>query len=678
MTINKNAMTSCQLSLVSLANMEDESNAFQLFDEFNEYDNHEADPTIPLSSLVSVTQQSSSSTTPSGIVPRRASQKLKRKLSDDCRRSVTTAARERFAKRNIDDDDDDDLDFRTALDDIDDDADQEQESDEEDDTDLLFDGTVIQMLKSKNSGWSTKAPAPLKKRRKADVIKEKAGPQLEAKRVKTELGAFQLFFDDDIVRMIVESTNREILKNRTNDSPTFVDTCKDEINCLLGLMLFRGMNHDIKNRTDELWYGKEVSRALYRASMTRNRFQFLLQCFAFHSNASLRRNIITDPYAKVRGLLDKFEENARKYYKHTELVCLDETLRNFFAHECDLRVFMPDKPGKMGIFFYTLGDGIDRYFSRIIPKTKPAVSMSQKDSKQETYELAMKITSDIHHTGRHLTADRGFSSRKLALDLYERDVTYAGTIKKNISGLPAAAKDFKNRDLLSTEFFWLQNTSLMLVSYYPKKNKPVLLVTTAHDQPTLDGNAKKKPEAILFYNEQRCGVDIVNRMVREYKTQPKCDDYRIPIFTFLLDIGVINSLTILKYNLGKSPSRRHFMRQLIHQLTAPWLKHNFGLKHHKADTVNALKACLSEADPNFDTSTVQQVKPPGVPARCFLCVDEIRSMIKGAERKRRNKNLNKHKWFCPKCRLAVCTKPMHRVVVLATNEMMCKRCVEQQ
>ena len=49
----------------------------------------------------------------------------------------------------------------------------------------------------------------------------------------------------------------------------------------------------------------------------------------------------------------------------------------------------------------------------------------------------------------------------------------------------------------------------MLVSYYPKEQKLVMLLTTAHDQPVLDNNAKKKTGAILFDKEQRCGVDIL-------------------------------------------------------------------------------------------------------------------------------------------------------------------------
>ena len=217
----------------------------------------------------------------------------------------------------------------------------------------------------------------------------------------------------------------------------------------------------------------------------------------------------------------------------------------------------------------------------------------------------------------------------------------------------------------------------MLASYYPKKNKPVLLLTSAHDQPTLDENEKRKAECILLYNEQRCGVDIVNRMLHENKSQPKSDDYRISVFTFLLDLAVINSITILKYNLREAPTRRNFTRKLIHQLTTPWLKRRFELKYLKADTVKALKSCLKECAPEFNTNPPVPVKPAGVPARCYICVDEVRNMATGALRKKLNKNMKKkQRWYCPRCGLAICTKPVHRVVVLSTMEQFCKNCAQ--
>ena len=100
---------------------------------------------------------------------------------------------------------------------------------------------------------------------------------------------------------------------------------------------------------------------------------------------------------------------------------------------------MPDKPGQMGIFFYTLGDGKDRYFSRIIPKVN--ASISEKERKLQTHKLVMDITEDIHGTGRNLCADRGFSAIDIAEELYKKDLTYVGTIMKNRVGLPKDAVD---------------------------------------------------------------------------------------------------------------------------------------------------------------------------------------------------------------------------------------------
>ena len=82
---------------------------------------------------------------------------------------------------------------------------------------------------------------------------------------------------------------------------------------------------------------------------------------------------------------------------------------------------MPDKPGQMGLFFYTLGDGVDRYFSRIIPKVKTA--MTEREKKQNNHDIVMKITQDIVGTGRNVTADRGFLSVEIAEELYKKKIT---------------------------------------------------------------------------------------------------------------------------------------------------------------------------------------------------------------------------------------------------------------
>ena len=74
--------------------------------------------------------------------------------------------------------------------------------------------------------------------------------------VQTEIDAFKLFMDDDIIARMVSSTNVAIQRHRQNeqlntDNPEVADTCAEEIQCFLGLLLYRGLFHDTKTPTTE-------------------------------------------------------------------------------------------------------------------------------------------------------------------------------------------------------------------------------------------------------------------------------------------------------------------------------------------------------------------------------------------------------------------------------------------
>ena len=63
---------------------------------------------------------------------------------------------------------------------------------------------------------------------------------------------------------------------------------------------------------------------------------------------------------------------------------------------------------------------------------------------------------------------------------------------------------------------WKNNSPVMIGLYWPKANKNVLLVLTAHVKPNICDAPRKKPMVIEFYNRQRCVVDIMNRILRNY------------------------------------------------------------------------------------------------------------------------------------------------------------------
>ena len=84
----------------------------------------------------------------------------------------------------------------------------------------------------------------------------------------------------------------------------------------------------------------------------------------------------------------------------------------------------------------------------------------------------MQIFKDILNTGRNVTGDRLYSAIDTVEELYQK-------IMPNRKGLPVALKTAKGREVLSSEFMWKNNSPVMIVSYCPKPNKNVLLVSTA-------------------------------------------------------------------------------------------------------------------------------------------------------------------------------------------------------
>ena len=61
-----------------------------------------------------------------------------------------------------------------------------------------------------------------------------------------------------MIKAIVERTNEQMRKVREKINPDkfqfrYSDTNKEEIKCLFGLLCFRGLYHDIKQPTRELW-----------------------------------------------------------------------------------------------------------------------------------------------------------------------------------------------------------------------------------------------------------------------------------------------------------------------------------------------------------------------------------------------------------------------------------------
>ena len=217
----------------------------------------------------------------------------------------------------------------------------------------------------------------------------------------------------------------------------------------------------------------------------------------------------------------------------------------------------------------------------------------------------------------------------------------------------------------------------MFLSYVPKKNKNVLLITTEHSQPDISDDTRLKPDAIIFYNQQRCSVDVVNHMVKDCSTQSKTDSWAFAVFTFLIDLAGINAQTILKHNTKKTKiNRRSFLTSLIFQLVVPWLRKRYSIAatiKMRSETKAAVLSILKRHDPSYNKEDARTVTP-AEKGKCRMCLDHL-DTLSGAEKKKFRNRITIVSYICSKCRQPACNN--HRAKLPDTLKPVCDNCLNK-
>ena len=85
-----------------------------------------------------------------------------------------------------------------------------------------------------------------------------------------------------------------------------------------------------------------------------------------------------------------------------------------------------------------------------------------------------------------------------------------------------------------------------MVSYVPNKGKAVILLSTIHDCKSIHDGPKKKPEIILYDNQNKGGVDTMDEMVRYYSCKRQTKRWPMVLWYNMLDVAVMNAYTLFK------------------------------------------------------------------------------------------------------------------------------------
>lgn len=100
---------------------------------------------------------------------------------------------------------------------------------------------------------------------------------------------------------------------------------------------------------------------------------------------------------------------------------------------------------------------------------------------------------------------------------------------------------------------------ITLVSYAPRKNKVVVVMSTMHHDNSIDKSTgeKQKPEMITFYNSTKAGVDVVDELSASYNVSRNSKRWPMTLFYGILNIAAINACIMYRTNKNDQKNRIH-------------------------------------------------------------------------------------------------------------------------
>ena len=134
----------------------------------------------------------------------------------------------------------------------------------------------------------------------------------------------------------------------------------------------------------------------------------------------------------------------------------------------------------------------------------------------------------------------------------------------NRKGIHDELKETKNRELLSSEIYWEENSPLSISSYVVKTakgKKNVILLSTALPILGITKNdGKSKLGIYKVYDFTKGGTDIIDQRMGFYTCKPKSRKWTITVFSYIIDLAHVNSSTAFALQQKYDPSKQDFLR----------------------------------------------------------------------------------------------------------------------
>lgn len=208
-----------------------------------------------------------------------------------------------------------------------------------------------------------------------------------------------------------------------------------ELRAYIGLLLLFGMTKKGDVEVNEIWVTDSIHHCDWAsASMPRDKFKIITSYITFDDNSTRNIRASTSKYFKMNELFNIFRSNIKSALTPGKHLCVDEQLYSFRGH-CKFRQYMPNKPAKYGLKYYSIVDVSTCYLldSEIYLGKKTGDPVRAKNVGEN---VVKNLAEPYLYSNRIITADNFFSSVPLANFLYSKNTEYIGTLRANKAQIP--------------------------------------------------------------------------------------------------------------------------------------------------------------------------------------------------------------------------------------------------
>ena len=378
---------------------------------------------------------------------------------------------------------------------------------------------------------------------------------------QTEILSFDLFVSEMILRTILRYTNSRI---RALGKKTF---SLSEMKACIAVIVRAGADRDNLSSVESLFTARD-SRPFYSCAVSKHRLKLFLRHVTFDNKNTRIERQKTDKLA-AREMWNLFQMNLVKNYVPSESLAIDEQLYPFRGYVPG-RSYMPMKPAKYGTKLFWICDAKNGYALQSIPYCG---KLNNEREVGLAENVVLKLSERYFNSGRNIFMDRFFSSHSVAIKLLEKGLTMTGTIKQNRREVPSSFRCVKSRDTFSTKELWDGENRIMLLSYVPKRNKNVLMISSMHSQPGVNFNRDDmKPDVIDDYNHGKGGVDVLDSRIEDFTCKRMTRRYPLIFFFLMLDVALVNSYLVLKESKENyTTDRKTFIKMVSESLASEFM-----------------------------------------------------------------------------------------------------------